>query len=117
MDQHENSQIRAEKATAYLIESAADIAEAKADLVQAEHMLRVTKAIAMKQSDERSAAAQEREAYASPEYRKAIDAVRENTRAYEELRAKREAAKIRIEYWRSLNANQRSAERGYGSAA
>jgi len=33
------------------------------------------------------------------------------------LRALREAASARIEYWRSLNANQRAAERGFGSAA
>lgn len=113
----DDSKTRAEKSTEYLVASAAEIAAAKADLVRSEHMLRVTKALAMKQSDERSAAAQEREAYASREYIAAIDEVRDNTRTYEELRARREAAKMRIEYWRSLNANQRAAERGFGSGS
>ena len=33
------------------------------------------------------------------------------------LRALREAARMKIEAWRSFNSNLRSAERGFGSAA
>lgn len=112
-----NTQQKAERATQYLIDSAAEIAAAKADLVRAENMLRVVKALEMKHSDEKSAAAQEREAYASDKYRAAIDDLAEAAGDYEKLRTLREAAKAQIEYWRSLNANQRAAERGYGSAA
>ena len=108
---------RASRATEYLIESAAEIAAARAQLTKAENMLRVVKAMAMRMSNAKSVAAQETEAYASPQYLQAINDLTAATQAYEELRAKREAAKMRIEYWRSLNANQRGAERGYGSAA
>jgi len=113
MDQ--DSQTKAMKATQYLIDSAAELAAAKTDLVRCENMLRVTKALAMKYSDEKSAAAQEREAYASEEYQEAVSELASVAGIYEKLRALREAAKMQIEYWRSLNANQRSAERGYGS--
>jgi len=109
-------QHRAAKATEYLIDTAAEIAAAKADLVRAEAMLRVVKSLVMKASDERSAAAQERDAYASEEYRRAVDDLAEATKAYEKLRASREAAQAQIEFWRSYNANQRAAERGYSSA-
>ena len=111
------SQIKAQKATQYLIDSAAEVAAAKGDLVKCENMLRVTKALAMRHSNEKSAAAQEREAYASPQYVHAVEQLAVAATDYEKLRALREAAKMQIEYWRSLNANQRSAERGYGSAA
>ncbi|MFV1798214.1 hypothetical protein [Phaeobacter sp. Ay1a-4a] len=107
---------KAAKATQYLIDSAAEIAAAKADLVRAENMLRVTKSISMKHSGEKSAAAQEREAYASDQYLAAVNELADVAGAFEKLRALREAAKMQIEYWRSLNANQRAAERGYGSA-
>ena len=78
-------------------------------------MLRHVKALAMKASEEKSAAAQEREAYASKEYKAALAAEFEAHKEAETLKAKAEAAKATIETWRSANANQRSAERGYGS--
>lgn len=109
-------QDRAFKATQYLIDSAAEIAAAKADLVRCENMLRVTKSLAMRHSNEKSAAAQEREAYASQQYQDAVGELAEIAGTYEKLRALREAAKVGIDYWRTLNANQRFAENGYGSA-
>ncbi len=106
----------ASDATQYLIDTAHPLGAAKAELVKREAMLRVVKAMAMKASDERSAAAQEREAYASEQYIAAVEAAAEAAGAYEKLRAGRDAATAQIDYWRSLNANQRAAERGYGSA-
>lgn len=107
----------ASDATQYLIDTAYELGAAKAELVKREAMLRVVKAMVMKTSNERSAAAQEREAYASPEYLSAVEALSDAAGAYEKLRAGRDAATAQIDYWRSLNANQRAAERGYGSAA
>ena len=108
---------KAEQATQYLIDSARDIAAAKADLVKHENMLRVVKAIAMKHSGETAVSAQEREAYASDQYKRAVQDLTQATEQHELLRTKREAAKMQIEFWRSLNANQRDAQRGMGSAA
>jgi len=113
----QTEQERAARATQYLIDSAAEIAAAKGDMLRAENMLRVTKALAMRHSGENSAAAQEREAYASEQYQRAVDDLAEAAKDYEKLRSLREAAKMQIEYFRSVNANQRAAERGYGSAA
>ena len=107
----------AANATEYLVQSAAEIAAAKADMERAHHMLRVTKSLVMKMHDGKPISAQERDAYASDEYQEAVNNLFDATRDYELLRAKREAAKMRIEFWRSLNATHRQAERGYGRAA
>ena len=107
----------ARKAVDFLIDSAAEYAAARADQARTENMLRVVKSLAMKASGEKSAAAQEREAYASTEYRDAITELFEATKQAEKLRALREAARMKIEAWRSFNSNLRSAERGFGSAA
>jgi hypothetical protein len=106
---------RASKAVQYLIDSAAEYGASRADQAQAENMLRVVKALAMKSCGQNSISAQERDAYASPEYLRAIGNVFECVKAAETLRARREAAIQTIEAWRSMNANQRAAERGYGS--
>ena len=105
----------AANATQFLVDSAEEIGTAKAELVKAEAMLRSIKALAMKASDERSAAAQEWEAYASEQYQAQIDAVFSATQRFETLKAKREAASARIDFWRSMNANHRAAERGYNA--
>lgn len=109
------AQSRAADATQYLVDSASVIAKAKADLVRAECMLRVVKCQVMKSCGQTSVSAQEREAYASPEYLKAIEDLASASEGHEYHRAGREAAKGKIEFWRSLNANQRAAERGFGS--
>ena len=109
-------QSRAIKAVEFLVDMAAEYGSARADAARAENMLRVTKLFVMKSSGENAISAQERDAYASAEYRKAVDEVFEATRDMEVLKARIEAAKAVIEVWRSLNAGQRSAERGYGAA-
>lgn len=106
----------AQRATQYLVDSAQDIAAARGELVKAENMLRVVKSLAMRQCDATSAAAQEREAYASAQYLSAVNEYAAATERFEKLRSLREAAKMQIEYWRSLNASQRTAERGFASA-
>jgi hypothetical protein len=106
----------ARKAVQFLVDSAAEYAAARADRERCENMLRVVKALTMKASDEKSAAAQEREAYASDEYRNALDELFEATKEAERLRALREAAQARIEFWRSFNAGLRNAERGFHAA-
>ena len=105
------------RAVDFLVGSAAEYASARADTVQAENMLRVVKALAMRASDERSAAAQEREAYASVEYRAALAELFNATKEAEKLKALREAARMKIEAWRTFSSNARGAERGFGSAA
>jgi hypothetical protein len=109
-------QERAEKAVEYLISTAGKLGTAKAEAVRAEAMLRHIKALAMRSSDEKSAAAQERDAYASDKYLVAIDDLFAATRDAETLKAEREAAQATIEFWRSSEASRRGAERGFHSA-
>ncbi len=106
---------RASKAVQYLIDTAAEYGAARADAGRADDMLRVIKALTMAQSNHTAISAQEREAYASDRYRDAVEAKFEAVKLAETLRAKREAEIQTIEAWRSMNANQRAAERGYGS--
>lgn len=98
-----------EKALDFLRDSADDMGEAVARQVKCNAMLRHTKALAMKASGEKSAAAQEREAYASPEYLGAIEAEFAAVREASKLRALREAASAKLDCWRSSSANQRAA--------
>ena len=102
----------------FLIDSAAEYGAARADAMRADDMLRVTKALVMAKAGRdgfSAVSAQEREAYASDEYQRAGDDKFEAVKEAETLRARRDANAQVIEAWRSMNANQRAAERGYGS--
>jgi hypothetical protein len=101
------TQKRAEDATEWLVHNAKGIAVAKANRDRCENRLRVIKSLAMKASGEKSAAAQEREAYASDEYQGAIDDLFQATVEHEELIATRLAAQEVINVWRSINSNLR----------
>lgn len=103
------TQARAELATEWMVHNAIRIGEAKANRERCENMLRVVKSLSMKASDERSAAAQEREAYASERYQDAINDLFEATKAHETLLSTRMAAQAVIEVWRSLNSNLKGA--------
>lgn len=107
----------ARSAVDYLVNSSADYAAAQADRSRCENMLRVVKSLTMKASGEKSAAAQEREAYSSDEYQAALDELFRATEAAEKSRALREAAKMKIEFWRSWNSGLRAGERGFGSGS
>lgn len=102
-----------EKAVDFLRDSAPRIGVARAELHYAEAMLRHVKALAMQMNrwapdgKEASISAQEREAYASAEYMKAIEDYRKATLDFETLRALREGAVAKIEAWRSMSANLR----------
>ena len=95
----------AENATQYLVDSAFTYAKAKARATKAEAMLRHVKALAMKASGESAVSAQEREAYASLQYLHAIEELFAATEEAEKLKA----ARVRVDFWRSLEASRREA--------
>lgn len=99
----------AEKAQQYLVDTAYSYGAARARVAKADAMLRHVKAIAMKASGENAISAQEREAYASQAYADAIDELYQATLESEKMKAAREAASIRVDLWRSFNANMRNA--------
>jgi hypothetical protein len=97
---------KVEAAVTFLHEEARDGAEARAERIKCEHMLKHIKALVMNNS-EGSVSAQERDAYASDRYKEAIETLREAVIADELLRAKREAALALIDAWRTEQANSR----------
>jgi hypothetical protein len=97
-----------ERALDWLRDNADEIGESKRKAVKADHMLKHVRALAMKHSGETSAAAQEREALAGPDYLQAIDDTANAAGAYERMKALREAAALKIEVWRSASANYRA---------
>ncbi len=97
-----------ESALDFLRDSARALGEAKSRAVKADHMCKVIEALMSKASDEKSAEARKAEARSSPEY---LDAVNEDAFAAGELAkmyALREAAALKIEAWRSSQANYRA---------
>lgn len=93
-----------EGALHWLAANAQSIGEAKRRLVEAGHM----KALEMKRYNDMPVSAQEREALASPAYKEALLEEARAAGAYERMRALREAAALKIEAWRSEQANLRS---------
>lgn len=100
---------RAQAATEWMVHNATAIGTARAHRERCENRLRVVKALAMKASGEKSAAAQEREAYASPQYQEALDELFTATVRHETLLSTRTAAQSVIEVWRSLNSTLKGA--------
>lgn len=99
------------KAVDYLLKHADEYAKAKAMRVQLEEFRKSKKSILMKQSGVEAIGAQEREAYAHPEYVALLDALRAAVEAEEALRWKIEAARLRIDVWRSQEASNRAIDR------
>jgi len=100
-------QSAADKACQYLVDSAYPYGDAQARKAKAEAMLRHIKALAMKASGENAVSAQEREAYASDQYLAGIRELFEATQEAERIKASREAARHKIDYWRSVEASAR----------
>jgi hypothetical protein len=98
----------AEKAVKWLIDNAEQIAAARSERWKAEEMLKPTKALLMAQHADKPVNAQEREALSAPRYLEAIDRAAEAVRADELNRALVKAAEMKIEVWRSQQANLRA---------
>lgn len=101
-----------EKALDFLRDNARELGEAKAESIRCDHMLRVTKALVMRRHNEMSAAKAEVEAYCSLEYQEALMEDAKAAGEYEKMRALREAASMKIETWRSEQANYRAMRIG-----
>lgn len=90
----------------YLAETDEAYAQARAAVKAAEYTLKVVKA---KEYLAHTGTQAEREqvAYASEDYQKVLEDLRDVTREAETMAAKRKTAELAIEVFRSLNANQR----------
>jgi rhamnose utilization protein RhaD (predicted bifunctional aldolase and dehydrogenase) len=97
-----------DKALSWLRDNAREIGDAKARLIKAERMLSHTEALLIRMSSATSAEARKAEARTDQKW---IDAAMEEAEAagaFEKMRALREAAALKIEAWRSEQANFRS---------
>ena len=86
-------------------------AKAKAERVYLEEFRKSKKAILMQAHNDKPIGAQEREAYAHPEYIGLLAALRVAVEAEETLRWRLVAASTSVEVWRSQNASNRMVER------
>ena len=96
------------KAVDYIISNAKRFAVAKANRVYLDEYRKSLKAILMKQSMEPTIGAQEREAYAHPDYLELLKGIRDAVQIEEELRWHMVAAQARVEIWRSQEATARN---------
>lgn len=95
----------------YIIKHSSSFAKAKAERIYCEEYRKSLKSILMKSSREETIGAQEREAYAHPQYLSLLDGLKEAVEAEEKLKWDLIAAQARIEVWRSQEASNRLQDR------
>ena len=96
-----------EKALDYLRDTALDAANARATRLYLDDYSRVIKAMVMSEHLAEPVNAQERFAYSDLRYRNHLEALKVAIFEDEKARFLREAAAVKIEVWRSIQANER----------
>ncbi len=96
-----------EKALDYLRDTALDAANARASRLYLDDYSRVVKAMVMSEHLAEPVNAQERYAYSDLRYKNHLEALKLAIYEDEKARYLREAAAIKIEVWRSEQANER----------
>jgi hypothetical protein len=91
----------------YILKNSEQFAQAKAERIYLEEFRKSKKALLMQKHREESIGAQEREAYAHPEYKELLEGLREAIEREEKLRWDLVAAQARVDVWRSLEASNR----------
>jgi hypothetical protein len=99
------------KAVDFIIQSAPMFAQARGERIYLEEFRKSKKAMLMKASGESSVGAQEREAYAHPEYIQQLEGLRAAVEREETLRWQLVAAQARVEIWRTQEASNRAQDR------
>ena len=97
----------AELALDFLKVSAKAYAKAKAERIYLDEFRKSKKAILMRASGDQSAAAQERDAYAHPEYQGLLLGLKAAVEEEENLRWKIASAELQISIWQTQSANSR----------
>ena len=95
------------EAVDYILRHAKQFAKAKAERTYIEHYRKSLKAILMKRSNESAIGAQEREAYAHPEMLELIKGLQAAVEIEEKLKWDITASELRVEIWRTEQANNR----------
>lgn len=95
----------------FIIQNAGAFAKAKAERVYIETFLRSKKSLLMNASTGKTVSEREQHAYAHPEYIQLTEGLRAAVEVEEELKWRLEAARIRVEVWRTKEASNRNQER------
>jgi hypothetical protein len=93
-------------------ENAPRLAEAKANRIYCEEFRKTLKAQLMKSSGLEAIGAQEREAYAHPDYAAHLEALKEAVQIEETLRWRMVTDQASVEVWRSMESSARLMDRG-----
>lgn len=96
-----------ESALNFLRDSSKSLADWKARFKYLEQKRKSLKAAAFLEADGANVAEREAKAYRDEDYLKCLDEYKEAVYEYEILENQRRAAELRIEVWRTVNANQR----------
>lgn len=107
---HGDTEINIFRSLDFIRDNAATYAKAKSERVYLEEFRKTKKALLMRDAElagHKTAAAQEREAYAHPEYIVVLDGLKAAVEQEESYRWLIVAAQARIECWRTIEANRR----------
>jgi hypothetical protein len=106
----DDSDIQIFRCLDFLRDNASTMASAKADRVQLEEFRKSKKALLMQKAEtegHKSAAIQERQAYADPEYIEFLNTLAAAVEKEEKMRWLMKTAELKIECWRSLESTRR----------
>lgn len=99
------------KAVDYILANSAKFAAAKSDRVYLEEFRKTKKALLMSQSTLEAANAREQYAYAHKEYQDLLSGLKAAIEVEEKLKWELEAARLRIDIWRTQEASNRNQDR------
>ena len=89
------------EAVDFIVRNAGKFAEAKAQRIYLEEFRKTKKALLMNQCDEKAVNAREQYAYSHTEYQELLSGLRAAVAIEEDLKWKLEAARLRIEVWKT----------------
>ena len=95
----------------FIIKKAGEFAKAKAQRVFLDEFRKSKKALLMSECLEKAANAREQYAYAHKDYQALLEGLRAAVEVEEELKWQLEAARLRIETWRTEQANNRTQDK------
>lgn len=107
-----------ERPLTFIRDKAGEFAEAKSNRVYLEQFRKSKKALLMLEAEKdgvKTIAAQESYAYAHPDYLELLKGLQAAVEREEYLAMQIRAAQIRIELFRTEQANQRAERKGYGA--
>lgn len=107
-------EINPNDAVDFLLKNAGPFSKAKAERVYLDEFRKSKKALLMQEAELKgvtTSAGQERDAYSHHEYRELLEALKIAVEIEEALKWKMTAAQLRVEIWRTTQANNRFIEK------